>query len=308
MTSIISMEGICYGVRTHFWSRDKSILKNVTLGVEPGEMFGFLGPNGAGKTTSIKILLGLLEARSGRVSICGRGAHDPRAREGIGYLPERSYYPTHFSAFEMVWQHALLAGLSMSDARTRTRAVLEQVGLGKAQNARLGTFSKGMLQRAGLAQAIIGRPKLAVLDEPMSGLDPLGRRDVRELMLELQRQGTTVFFCTHILPDVELICDRVAILVGGTVRRVGALNTLLADGEGGIEVAADGVNADGWDKNALPGLRTTKAYAGGINFEVANIAQANVLIDQVRQRGGTVRHVQNLRGSLEDLFVKEANV
>lgn len=293
------------GVRLqpHFWSRPRVLLDDISFRVEAGEIFGFLGANGAGKTTTIKVILGLLTPTTGTVRLAGMPSHTPAARRSIGFMPERAYYPEHLSAHELVRLHGILAGLSRRDARHRAGEVLERVGLSQAMHDKLKNYSKGMLQRAGLAQALVGSPQIIIMDEPMSGLDPLGRRDVREIMLSLRKEGKTVFFSTHILPDIELLCDRVAMLAAGKLYKIGTLSDLVQHGAGGIEVEARGVSAP-----TLARLRTqaqrVNEQAHGLRFECANIAAANALIDDLRRDGALIQSVQSGRGSLEAAFVQ----
>ncbi|MBI5511314.1 MAG: ABC transporter ATP-binding protein [Deltaproteobacteria bacterium] len=302
--SILQVENLQHDVRRHFWTPRRPILRDVSFAVEAGEIFGFVGPNGAGKTTTIKSILGLLRPTAGRIEVCGGRPSDPRVRAHVGFMPEQAYFSEYLTARELLLQHALLAGARWREASGKASAALEQVGLGPHADGRLGSFSKGMLQRAGLAQALVGAPQLVVLDEPMSGLDPLGRHDVRELMLDLRRRGTTVFFSTHILPDVELLCDRVGIIVAGTTRKVGRLDELLGGAVRGVEVVAEvcppALVA------TLEGLATVLPRHGGeIVLTCTDLGRANEVIDVLRRSGVGVRGVQVLRRSLEALFVAE---
>jgi ABC-2 type transport system ATP-binding protein len=303
--SAVVVEHVSYGVRRHFWSRRAPILDDVSFTVEQGELFGFLGPNGAGKTTTMKVILGLLVPDQGRTLIFGEDARRHHVRRRIGFMPERAYFPEHLSGRELVIQHAVLAGMSWQDARRASGPILEQVGLGGARDQRLGSYSKGMLQRAGLAQALVGKPELVVLDEPMSGLDPLGRRDVREIMISLKARGCTVFFSTHILPDVETICDRLAILGGGAVKRIGPLERVLAGAKPSIEVVAEGVTSEAFA--AVRALSAAARERGPARvFEVDSTDQANIVVDELRRRGAVITSLQTHRGSLEDVFVNAA--
>ncbi|HET6344050.1 MAG TPA: ABC transporter ATP-binding protein [Myxococcota bacterium] len=303
----IEVDNLGYSVQPHFWSKRRALLSGVTFTVQGGEIFGFLGPNGAGKTTTIKILLGLMRPDTGEARIGGHPSHRPEARARLGFLPERAYYPAHFTARELVLQHAVLAGAGLAEARRRAAEVLERTGLAPHADARLATFSKGMLQRAGLAQALVGDPDIVILDEPMSGLDPLGRRDVRQIMAALKDAGKTVFFSTHILPDVELICDRVAILVGGRVQRVGTLEALTGREAGTLSVSTAPLDPAVLAAVA-PLSRVHATGADGVHFEVDGVPQANHLIDALRSRGAVIRALQPRGGSLEDLFVHEAKL
>jgi len=302
--SVIAIDDLHYSVKPHFWSERRAVLRGVTLSVEAGELYGFLGPNGAGKTTTIKALLGLVRAERGSARLFGKSASDPLVRRALGFMPERPYFPEHLSGRELLLLHGVMAGLALRAARRRSDEVLEQVSLRAAADERLRTYSKGMLQRIGLAQALIGDPAVVVLDEPMSGLDPLGRRDVRELMLELRRQGKTVFFSTHILPDIESICDRVAILVGGRVQRVARLADLFAPGAARVEIEVEGA---GTDTLAALDSEIERATARGERtlLTAPSLVAANRALDVLRAKGATVVSVQPQRQSLEQIFVEE---
>lgn len=216
-------------------------LADLTLEVGEGEVFGFLGPNGAGKSTAIKILIDLVRPGQGRAFIDGCVAGDRQVRKNVGYLPENPYFYDHLSAQELLWFGGRSAGLSNGEVRTRSEELLRQVDLVEAGSRRLRTYSKGMVQRAGLALALIHDPRIVILDEPMSGLDPLGRKMVVDLILDLKAKGKTVFFSTHILADVERICDRVGIIAHGTLRKVGRLDQLVGPGATLEEVFIDTV-------------------------------------------------------------------
>ena len=303
--SVLRVEHLTHRLRPHFWTPRHTILHDVSLAVEAGEIFGFLGPNGAGKTTTIKSILGLIRPTGGLIEILGRPGSDTAVRRRLGFMPEQAYFPDHLSARELLIQHGLLAGMALRDCGRRADEVLELVGLGKVGRQRLRTYSKGMMQRAGLGQAIVADPDLVILDEPMSGLDPLGRRDIREVMVELRRQGKTVFFSTHILPDVEMICDRVAIIAGGTTRKVGRINELLGDTVLGVEIVSDVVDLAKLGKTAAL-VASSEVRGQELLLQTTNLADANRILDALRQLGTGVRSMQVLRRSLEDLFVAEA--
>src|SRR5262249_30943000 len=211
-------------------------VEGLSLEVGRGELFGFVGPNGAGKTTTIRTAMGLIRPTRGRVSIFGHPAGSRAARERLGFLPESPYFYDYLSARELLDLAGRIFGLAPAERRARAGKLLERVGLGDAADRPLRKFSKGMLQRAGLAQALMNDPELVVLDEPMSGLDPLGRKDVRDLMVELHEAGKTIFFSTHILPDVEALCDRVGVIHQGRLRDVGPVARLLDQTHVGTEV------------------------------------------------------------------------
>src|SRR5579864_6375792 len=206
-----------------FWrKRPKRALLPLHLTVEEGEIFGFLGPNGAGKTTTLKLLMGLVFPTSGTARILGREWTDPDIKAQIGFLPEQPYFYDYLTAHELLNYYGQLSGVPAKHRKRRIEEVLQRVGLVDVKGVQLRKFSKGMLQRAGIAQAILHDPKVIFLDEPMSGLDPVGRHEVRDIILDLKKQGRTVFFSTHILSDAEMLCDRVGVLSGGKLQGVGA--------------------------------------------------------------------------------------
>ena len=210
-----------------FWrKKPKCALKPLHLKVEEGEIFGFLGPNGAGKTTTLKMLMGLVYPTAGSAQILGMDINDPRMKAQIGFLPEQPYFYDYLTAGELLNYYGQLSGVAAKDREQKVREVLERVGLPDVIGLQLRKFSKGMLQRVGIAQAILHDPRIVFFDEPMSGLDPMGRREVRDLMEQLKQEGKTVFFSTHILSDAEALCDRVAIIHKGELRGVGAIEEL----------------------------------------------------------------------------------
>src|SRR5258708_18556251 len=210
-----------------FWrKRPKRALHPLQLTVEDGEIFGFLGPNGAGKTTTLKVLMGLVFPTAGSARILDHEWTDPVVKAQIGFLPEQPYFYDHLTAHELLEYYGQLSGVPAKQRKVRVDEVLHQVGLRDVRGVQLRKFSKGMLQRVGIGQAILHDPKLVFFDEPMSGLDPMGRREVRDLMEELKHQGKTVFFSTHILSDAEALCDRVAIIHHGELRGAAAVEVL----------------------------------------------------------------------------------
>src|SRR5246500_3624206 len=224
-----------------FWrKKPKQALKPLHLKVEDGEIFGFLGPNGAGKTTTLKLLMGLVFPTSGSARLFGREWTDPTVKAQIGFLPEQPYFYDYLTAQELLEYYGRLSGVGDQYLSKRVENVLARVGLPDVADVQLRKFSKGMLQRVGIAQAILHDPKVVFLDEPMSGLDPMGRREVRDLMEQLKRQGKTVFFSTHILSDAEALCDRVAIIHLGELRGVGAVVDLTSGVQGKVELVWQG--------------------------------------------------------------------
>ena len=285
-----------------FWrKRPKRALEPLHLTVEQGEIFGFLGPNGAGKTTTLKMLMGLVFPTAGSARILGKEWTDPEVKAQIGFLPEQPYFYDYLTAHELLDYYGQLSGISAKDRKPRIDETLERVGLTDIKGVQLRKFSKGMLQRVGIAQAILHHPKLVFLDEPMSGLDPLGRREVRDLMLQLQQEGKTVFFSTHILSDAEALCDRVAIIHKGELRGVGAVEELTQSVQGKIEVV--------WKGTQVPA--SMKALGGECHVTgetvraVVTENQQDAAIDALRRERLRLISITPLRTSLESYFVEK---
>jgi ABC-2 type transport system ATP-binding protein len=224
---MIKIEGISKEFHESFRAKRVRALDDLVLEVHKGEVFGFLGPNGAGKSTAIKILVNLIRPDKGKASILDRDVNDPGVRKHVGYLPENPYFYDYLTAEELLWFGGKTSGLSPLAIKQRTDELLQKVNLQNARKRQLRTYSKGMVQRAGLALSLIHDPDVAILDEPMSGLDPLGRKMVGDIILELKARGKTIFFSSHILTDVERFCDRVGIIVAGRLRLVDRLDNLL---------------------------------------------------------------------------------
>ncbi|MDR1728966.1 MAG: ABC transporter ATP-binding protein [Acidobacteriota bacterium] len=246
---IVEIENLTKDFAVGFWKkRPVRALDRLNLQVNEGETFGFLGPNGAGKSTTIKLLMSLLRPTSGAARILGKPVSSTAMHQEIGYLPENPYFYDYLTPVELLTYAGKLFGLDGDELRKRTKSLIDDVGLGHAANRQLRKFSKGMVQRVGLAQALINEPKIVFLDEPMSGLDPLGRMDVRRIILSLKARGVTVFFSSHILPDVEAICDRVAILNKGQLQEAGKLADILKVGVTGHEIIVAGGGGDVTDE------------------------------------------------------------
>lgn len=287
-----------------FWrKRPKVALKPLTISVQEGEVFGYLGPNGAGKTTTLKFLMGLIFPTGGSAKIEGADWRDPQVKAQIGFLPEQPYFYDYLTAGELLDYYAQLSGVSARERRRRIPAVLSRVGLPETGRMQLRKFSKGMLQRVGIAQAIIHDPKLIFLDEPMSGLDPVGRREVRDLIQSFKDEGKTVFFSTHILSDAEALCDRVAVLHKGELRGVGVVQDLLARFSGKVEVIWDGRSA----LNALQSLCCECHSTGETTRALLPQEQLDAAIDAIRRARGRLISVTPLRASLEDYFLEKLN-
>ncbi len=228
---VVDVRDVCKDFPVGMGFRKKRVLDGISFQVRKGEIFGFVGPNGAGKTTTLKILMGLIRPTEGGAQILGHDVSETGFREHIGFLPENPYFYDYLTGREFLRFYAELCGVPRGERRGRIATLLEWVGLENAGDARLRTYSKGMLQRIGLAQALVHDPEVVFLDEPMSGLDPMGRVEIRDLILRLRADGKTVFMNTHILPDVEMVCDRVAIIVKGKIRYEGQIETFLKSGE-----------------------------------------------------------------------------
>ena len=302
MTPAIEILGLEKTYMVGFWrKRPKRALHPLHLQVEEGEIFGFLGPNGAGKTTTLKMLMGLVFPTAGAARILGKDWTDPGVKAQIGFLPEQPYFYDYLTAHELLDYYGQLSGLSSAERGPRVDEVLTQVGLTEIKRLQLRKFSKGMLQRVGIAQAILHKPKLVFFDEPMSGLDPLGRREVRDLMQRLKQEGTTVFFSTHILSDAEAICDRVAILHKGELRGVGAIEELTSSVQGKVEVV--------WQGTQIPsGMKALGAecYISGDTVRgVISEKHQDAAIDALRRDRVRLIAITPLRTSLEAYFVEK---
>jgi ABC-2 type transport system ATP-binding protein len=285
-----------------FWrKRPKCALKPLQLTVEEGEIFGFLGPNGAGKTTTLKMLVGLSFPTGGTARILGMELDDPKMKAQIGFLPEQPYFYDYLTGRELLKYYGQLSGVDAKTLFGKVDNALARVGLKDAANVQLRKFSKGMLQRAGIAQAILHDPKVVFLDEPMSGLDPMGRREVRSLIEELKAEGKTVFFSTHILSDAEALCDRVAIIHLGELRGVGAVADLTSGVRGKVEIV--------WQGSTVPaGIKDlgSECHIAGDTIRVV-IAEENqdTALEALRRERMRLISVTPVRTSLEEYFMAQ---
>jgi ABC-2 type transport system ATP-binding protein len=291
-----------------FWrKRPRRVLDGLSLRVEPGEVFGFLGPNGAGKTTTLKLLLQLVFPTSGEARILGRPAGDLEAKRRFGYLPEQPYFYDHLTAEELLTYYAGLFGIGAADRRRRVGSLLDEVGIGRERRDPLRKFSKGMLQRVGIAQALINEPELVILDEPMSGLDPLGRRDVRALILRLRDRGCTVFFSSHVLSDAEALCTRVAILAKGRLVASGLLSEMLAFSVHGWELVVADLHDDAIAKLRAR-VRSAVAIGGGrFQLELPLETPPEQLLAEIVSAGGRLVSLNPIRETLEELFIERVS-
>ena len=285
-----------------FWrKRPKCALQPLTLSVEDGEIFGFLGPNGAGKTTTLKLLMGLVFPTSGSARILGREWTDPAVKAQIGFLPEQPYFYDYLTAHELLDYYGQLSGVPAKQRRQRVEQVLYLVGLRDVYGVQLRKFSKGMLQRVGIGQAILHDPKLVFFDEPMSGLDPMGRREVRDLMEQLKQQGKTVFFSTHILSDAETLCDRVAIIHKGELRGIGAVEDLTSSVHGKVEVIWQGTQIPA----SIKALGAECHVSGDRVRAILSENQQDAAIDLLRRERLRLIAITPVRTSLEAYFVEK---
>jgi ABC-2 type transport system ATP-binding protein len=312
MSYVIEIENLTKDYEVGFWRKRRvRALDGLTLNVEGGQIFGFLGANGAGKTTTLKLLMRLIYPTAGSARILGRDLNDVSMRSRIGYLPEHPYFYDYLTARELLIYFAELFGYQRAERERRAKELLARVHLDeKSWDKQLRKYSKGMLQRVGLAQALVNDPEIVFLDEPMSGLDPIGRRQVRDLIADLRARGTTVFMCSHILSDIEVLCDRAAILKRGRLAETGTLEELRrsAGGDNRIEITVAGVSADqlSTDFPTFEGAQIDST-AGGARIEVADEKDVDAALAALRRAGGRLVSVQPVRQSLEELFVREIN-
>jgi ABC-2 type transport system ATP-binding protein len=276
------------------------VLKGLSLEVEKGEIFGFLGPNGAGKTTTIKAVTGLVVLDRGEISIGGQPHDSMQAKRSIGFMAESPYLYNYLTGREYLRFSAELLEVENAEVDDRVESILAQVSMTGRADRKMRTFSKGMLQRIALGQALLGEPELLILDEPMSGLDPIGRRDVRDIILAEKERGMTVFFSSHIIPDVETVCDRVATVIDGTVRGVGAVRDLIAREVESYEVSFTGLD---------PTLVTTPVLSLHRGSDAAwvrvDAAHRDVLISELADRDAHLVGLTPVRSSLEDLLMRQ---
>ena len=301
---IITVEQLEKTYRQNFWSPRVEALKGISLSVQQGVIFGFLGPNGAGKTTTIKVLTGLIAPSAGRAELFGLPTSDPKARRRMGFLPENPYIYPYLTAREFVRLSAELSGLTRRSAASQAERLLAHVGIAYAADRPARKLSKGMLQRAGLAAALAADPELLILDEPMSGLDPVGRKEVRDIILGERSAGRTIFFSTHILTDVETLCDDVTILRKGQVVVSGKLTNLLSMEAKIWEVVLEG-NASLWTKLSANNA-SARRLGARFRVEIEGAQALQGLLSDALAQGATVHEVLPRHESLEDLFMREA--
>jgi ABC-2 type transport system ATP-binding protein len=291
-----------------FWrKRPSRALDRLTLAVEAGEVFGFLGPNGAGKTTTLKLLMQLVYPTSGGAELLGRPVGDISAKRRIGYLPEQPYFYDHLTAEELLTYFAGLFGYGPQERRARVKRMLDEVGIGAERRLQLRKFSKGMLQRVGIAQALINDPELVIFDEPMSGLDPLGRRDVRSLILRLRDRGCTVFFSSHVLSDAEALCSRVAILARGRLVTEGRLTDILTFQLRGWELVVAHLSQSAAEALERRATRVVRISDGRYSIELPLDPPPDRVLAELAAEGAAIVSLNPLRETLEDFFVEQVS-
>src|SRR5690349_10618510 len=301
---ILEINNLTKDYEIGFWRKRKvRALDGLTLDVEAGQVFGFLGANGAGKTTTLKLLMRLIFPTAGSARILGQDISDVAMHGRIGYLPENPYFYDYLTPREFLNYCGELFGIEQAERKRRTENLLTRVNLdSKSWNRQLRKLSKGMLQRVGLAQALVNDPEIVFLDEPMSGLDPVGRREVRDLIASLRAEGKTIFMCSHILSDIEVLCDSIAILKKGQLAHAGSLDELRAREGNLIEIVTAGADEKTLKSHLTDGARII-ADSSGLRIHIQDEKELDSVIAALRRANGKVVSVQPVRQSLEDLFV-----
>ena len=302
--SAITINDLSKEYRVGFLRKKVRVLSELSLHVEQGEIFGYLGPNGAGKTTTLKILMGLVRPTSGEAKVLGQALGDVKAKQRVGFLPEQPYFYDYLTGRELLNFYGQLGGLRRSGRQERIEKLAHQLRIESALDLPLRKYSKGMLQRIGLVQALLNDPKLLLLDEPMSGLDPIGRRDVRDLLLGLREEGRTVFFSSHVIPDVEMVCDRVGILVSGRLVAQGPLDEMLEAKVASIEVAVSRIPPEA--AKELDDLLVTQPITRGERL-LLTVRDEGALAELLARLGGgkaVIHAIIPQRESLEEYFLR----
>ena len=304
---VVEIENLTKDFLVGFWKkRPVRALDNLCLQIDRGEIFGFLGPNGAGKSTTLKILMHLLHPTSGEARILGEPVHSVMMRRKIGFLPENPYFYDYLTPEELLTYVGRLFGIRQPELSKKVHSLMDTVGLTDARSVQLRKFSKGMVQRIGIAQAIINDPEIVFLDEPMSGLDPLGRMEVRRIITALKNRGVTVFFSSHILPDVEALCDRVGILNKGKLQEVGALDEILK-----VRIEGHEVILAGWSDETLEAMRHSceevRTMGDRLHVRVSSSEQMEAVLRSVFEQKLELISMNPIRPSLEEYFFEEIN-
>ncbi|NIO48068.1 MAG: ATP-binding cassette domain-containing protein [Candidatus Aminicenantes bacterium] len=300
MGTVLKIENLHKSFKLGFLLKKKEILRGISLSVEQGEVFGYLGPNGAGKTTTIKCILGLIFPEKGKIEIFSHPHLSPKAKEKIGFLPENPYFYDHLTASEFLDYYSQLFLLKKGEKEEKIKNLIRLVNLEDSADLQLRKFSRGMLQRIGMAQALLNDPSLAFLDEPLGGLDPLGRKEMRDIIVRLKDEGKTVFLSSHILQDIEMICDRVAIIVNGKIINQGALHDLISEKILFTEVILSGV-----EEKELEGLgEYFSGHGDRTLLKVFKEENVEKVLQHVQSKNGKVHSLIPRTETLEDLFVE----
>jgi ABC-2 type transport system ATP-binding protein len=297
--SILEISNVDQCFRSGFWLKQVQVLHGVALSIPRKSIFGFLGPNGAGKTTLINLIVGIRKPTRGNLRLNGYDCHSLEARSQIGYLPERPYFHDHLTAEGMLQYFGSLSGMKSSEIKSRIPVVLEIVNMSHARKLELKKYSKGMLQRIGIAQALLHDPDFLVLDEPMSGLDPVGRKEIRELIIRLGSEGKTIFFSSHVIPDVEAICDQVGMIQKGRIVGCGPIQHFLAQKVENVEVGFSGISVE--DAKKISEFTTIREIPEGIRAMVTG-KEINSVLEKLISKRAEVKWVNPIRPSLESFF------
>ncbi|NQT80837.1 MAG: ABC transporter ATP-binding protein [Candidatus Aminicenantes bacterium] len=300
MTTVLTIKDLHKSFNIGFIPKKKEILKGISLSVEQGEIFGYLGPNGAGKTTTIKCILGLILPQKGKIEIFGNPHLALKAKEKIGFLPENPYFYDHLTASEFLDFYSQLYVMDKNKKEEKIKNLLQLVGLEQSADLQLRKFSRGMMQRIGLAQALLNDPSLVFLDEPLGGLDPVGRKEIRDIIARLKEEGKTVFLCSHILQDIEMICDRVAIIVNGKIINQGALQDLISEKTYFTEVVFSGVDPREFESLA----EKLSDQSGRTLLKVFEEENVEKVLELIQSKKGKLHSLIPRTETLEDLFVE----
>jgi ABC-2 type transport system ATP-binding protein len=302
MEHVIEVKDFQKSFKPPFRLKRVQAVRGITFEVKRGEVFGFLGPNGAGKTTTIKAIVGLISPSAGEIKVFGESPFSMRAKKRIGFLPEQPYFYDYLKASELLDIFGRIFGMGADERKRKINDLLEMVGLAHASDRVLRKFSKGMLQRVGLAQALLNDPELVILDEPMSGLDPIGRKEFSDLIASLKAQGKTIFFSSHILADIERLCDRVVVLDKGKVKAMGDLEELLRERSWEKEALVKGIKAE--EAQTWDGVSAVEKVDNEVVRIVFRTEGTNRIVAKVIEKGGLIQSVSDRRMSLEALVMK----
>jgi ABC-2 type transport system ATP-binding protein len=299
MALALNIENLHKSFPLGFMLKKKKILKGISLAVNEGEIFGYLGPNGAGKTTTIKCILGLIFPDQGKIELFGHSHLSLQAKAQTGFLPENPYFYDHLTASEFLYFYSQLFSIKKNEREEKIKGLLRIVGLEQSADLQLRKFSRGMLQRIGLAQSLLNDPSLVLLDEPLGGLDPIGRKEIRDIIVELKQEGKTVFLSSHILQDIEMICDRVAIIVNGEIVNQGTLKDLISE-----KILFTEIELSGVEEKELKNLGESLTEKGGrILLKVFEEDNVEKILELVKSQKGKVHSLIPRTETLEDLFV-----